>query len=564
MNVLKDDFKDLWEILKYPFFLIGTVIFVLLSFYLRKTGLNPKSLWLDDAWVALAGKVSNFEQLRTIIGSSPIGFALLIKVLHSVIHDPEISVQILPFFSGLILIPFLGIVLKKVTGNVYLALSGSFIISISPPIALYSIRVKQFTFDALMVTFFLLISVCILGQKKSVKEDKKFIYLCLSSLLLGVFSYTSLFFSGILIGVLFLKDLFLVHKKKRKLDYKKIYVFILYLGSLLLMYVFLLKGQTNNNLQNYWKDSFLPYNDGFSRIIKFYIAGIFNFITKAFPVYFGNILEKEIYFFNIGYYLQFLVIIFFMLLGFLYLFKSSNLKVLGISLFLFYLVPIFLSAVHKYPLGAKATRLEIYSYPLTIFLFFTGAHCFYTLIKKTIFEREVALNGKELSKYFTEQMVSCIFLSFLIMMMIILIWNNTKRVYYTSSEQCISEAVSLVERNEGNVIVYPLASMAFGYYTKEAVDFVSDSGYSSGFNIKMNKENYHVLPFIRGFRSDPTMLEESLRNIPYEEYDDIYYIASHYSNESSNYIEDFILNNGDYKKETVISSNSCKVEKFTK
>jgi hypothetical protein len=232
MNVLKDDFKDLWEILKYPFFLIGTVIFVLLSFYLRKTGLNPQSLWLDDAWVALAGKVSNFEQLRTIIGSSPIGFALLIKVLHSVIHDPEISVQILPFFSGLILIPFLGIVLKKVTGNVYLALSGSFIISISPPIALYSIRVKQFTFDALMVTFFLLISVCILGQKKSVKEDKKFIFLCLSSLLLGVFSYTSLFFSGILIGVLFLKDLFLVHKKKRKLDYKKIYVFILYLGSL--------------------------------------------------------------------------------------------------------------------------------------------------------------------------------------------------------------------------------------------------------------------------------------------------------------------------------------------
>ena len=147
-------------------FWLAISLYVLVAYVMRQSGLNPNSLWLDDQWVATLIKTQTWLELFTVHVPIPIGFALILKFFHSIISDPEFSLQIFPFFCGLVQIPLIAILGKQLTGRYSIGLIMAFLLVFSPEISTYSLRVKTYTLDSLII-------IClILGQVNWLKTGK--------------------------------------------------------------------------------------------------------------------------------------------------------------------------------------------------------------------------------------------------------------------------------------------------------------------------------------------------------------------------------------------------------
>lgn len=129
---------------------LGLVLVTAWGAWRRSVDLDPASLWLDDAWVAVLGRAASTGELLAHSGHSPPLFNLLVALFARMQGDPELGPQALPFLAGVALIPCTGLLAWRLTGRPVCALAAALLMAGDPLLILYSARVKQYSTDALL------------------------------------------------------------------------------------------------------------------------------------------------------------------------------------------------------------------------------------------------------------------------------------------------------------------------------------------------------------------------------------------------------------------------------
>ncbi|MXZ71398.1 MAG: hypothetical protein F4Z04_07825 [Acidobacteria bacterium] len=159
----------------------------------RLAGWNPESLWSDDL---VYGAIIRSQDVWSMI-SAPIHVApgpfLIWRGLYALLPDPEWSLQLLPFFSGVVAIPVMALLVWSLTRDTGLAVLAAALTALNPLLAHYTVFVHQYPFDFL-VTALLLIAAALLVRNGDV-DPPRFGWLALGGGLAAFFSVTSVFLS---------------------------------------------------------------------------------------------------------------------------------------------------------------------------------------------------------------------------------------------------------------------------------------------------------------------------------------------------------------------------------
>lgn len=117
---------------------------------LRITGLGPSSLWLDDAWVALSWRADTADELLMVGVTAP-GFVLLERTVFAAVGFSAVAAQAIPFVAGVLGGPVVFLTARRLELSLPASALAAVAVTLSPVHIDYSVRVKQFTIDVLMV-----------------------------------------------------------------------------------------------------------------------------------------------------------------------------------------------------------------------------------------------------------------------------------------------------------------------------------------------------------------------------------------------------------------------------
>lgn len=128
---------------------------VLRALFARWPALNPESLWMDDlVWGAIV-RAPDIGMMLSVPAHAPPGFFLALRASLALFRDPEWSLQLLPFVSGIVAIPVMAVAAWRLTQSAGLAVLAAALMAMNPLAAHYSVYVKPYALD-LLVTALLL------------------------------------------------------------------------------------------------------------------------------------------------------------------------------------------------------------------------------------------------------------------------------------------------------------------------------------------------------------------------------------------------------------------------
>lgn len=126
-----------------------SVALVVAGALIRLPPLGPSSLWLDDAWLALATRAESLGEVATVGVTAP-GFAVALAAVVAVFGFSSAAAQALPFALGVAAPPVLYLLGRRSGFGRGAALAGAALLLAAPLHIVYSGRVKPFTADAVL------------------------------------------------------------------------------------------------------------------------------------------------------------------------------------------------------------------------------------------------------------------------------------------------------------------------------------------------------------------------------------------------------------------------------
>jgi len=116
------------------------------AWYLRRPGLDPSSLWLDDAWPALVHRADTFGDMSLVAVTAP-GFTFGLKAWLAAVGFSELAAQVPALLFGVVTPPAAYLVARRRGFSVAGAVIAGVLLVVSTTHGVYSTRVKQYTFD---------------------------------------------------------------------------------------------------------------------------------------------------------------------------------------------------------------------------------------------------------------------------------------------------------------------------------------------------------------------------------------------------------------------------------
>ena len=165
--------------------------------FARAAGLDPTALGQDDLWVGFLARHTEAGDLFTYHAPVPMGFLALLKATRWLVPDPELSLQIVPFICGLAVIPLSGWVTTRLTKRWELGLLAAVLVSLHPLAGLHSVRVKQFTWDAVVMLGLLGFG---LGRLEPGRPERPWLFAASAMVALAA-SFNSIFAGAVLLHV---------------------------------------------------------------------------------------------------------------------------------------------------------------------------------------------------------------------------------------------------------------------------------------------------------------------------------------------------------------------------
>ncbi len=494
----------------------------------RWPALNPASLWLDDLYIAVFGKMNLWRDWHLWLNMHvPLAFMLGTFLSYRILPDHELSAQLLPFACALAQIFLFARLARIWTGRRLFALLAGALLSVCTVIVIYSVRVKQYTLDSLITILLLLLFTAYL---KAPRRERSLWPAALASALALLASFISAVISGIFLHLLLarrlVKDRF--NLKGRLGDLAGVLAFDV---SGALYYWFVLRGVRNPGLMWLWDRAadyaFLPVHAGFPVFFQALArAASESVLAAAFPSALVTGATAVPGLQAAGLYLVAAVVLFFLILGLRRLWQQGQKLLVAISL-IFYCSMLAMSALALYPLF---DRTNIYSFPVTLLLVVLG-------VQSLAGERPLTRAGRA---------------AWVLVLLAATFFFSSERLggepgVYFYEEQMSADYVRRIERayRPGDaVVVYPMANVAFAYYTRWPVSFRRDARRDWGYEVEVKKENVNILPYIltagRDVRDDPGLLEDDLKGILNRTYPHVYYFSVHYHDKADDYIQETI------------------------
>lgn len=134
---------------------------LVLAAAVRLPAFAPPSLWRDDAWQVLAGRASSLTDLSTYGLTSP-GFAAMLALVLRLPGRVEPLGQVVPLVFGCLAPPVLHLAARRLGASVWGAAAAGSLLAVSSAAAVYSTRIKPYTFDALLELGVLLLAGLVL------------------------------------------------------------------------------------------------------------------------------------------------------------------------------------------------------------------------------------------------------------------------------------------------------------------------------------------------------------------------------------------------------------------
>jgi 4-amino-4-deoxy-L-arabinose transferase-like glycosyltransferase len=434
---------------------------------LRAGEVGQSSLWLDDAWVALAHKADGLHEFL-LAGLTAPGFAALFKAWSAVVGFSTTKAQVLPFLLGTVTAPALyAVLVRRGLGRVAAA-AGAFLLAVSTLHVAYSARVKQYTLDALVVVAFLAAAWWVLERRD---DRRRWWVLAGVSVAAAVLSSAAIVFvvSGIVIAIL---ALWRAHGRGAvRVALVPCAVVAAFLAG---WWVLVLRPATNPELQDFFAGRYVTVDEGPVTAVREAGQAIRRVVEEAiaFPV-------------GIALSLAFAAAV-------VVLWRRPALGCL-------LLVPIgaalVLAALQTVPLGTG--RTDIYLYPALAML--------------------VAVALDEVGRLFLPAAVA-------VVLALGLLWAVSRESPRGYPHEDIAPLVRQLEAQAlpgDAILIYPHSNFAYGVYTTYPIELVESRNYATGFQVRVERANVFLPdPHWR----DPAMYRLTIERIAQ---DTVWFVATH-------------------------------------
>lgn len=413
------------------------ILFVLGAFFRVRHFLTARSLWLDEAMLALDVLELSFWELTKqplpYHQGAPIGFLFVTKLATLLWGDSEYVFRLYSFAAGLIALVLIGTLAKAYLGrigalfSVGLFASGYYFIY-------YAAENKQYGGDiaVVLILFFLLMRLLESGF-----STRKALFFAVVNNLILWFSHPAVFTVaavGVVLAVHYLRE------GDQRGFYFALGSLVSYGVNALLVYCFHLHPISSSDvLLSFWEVAFMPFPPSLA-----WAQGNWVSVLK-------NPLGIEQYY---------LLYFFFFLSGIVFLWQKKWQFALVLSLILFFVFSA--GALQQYPL---AERMMLFAAPVYILLFGAGLEGIYQIVRKG-WERYASSRNMGGSKTFT----TCLSIGF-VLLAVFLAYPSFERAIERFRDPYYREHIrpSLTYlrdhlREDDLIYVYRFAEPAFRFY----------------------------------------------------------------------------------------------------
>ena len=229
-------------------------VLVLATLVARAGGLDPPSLWLDDAWVGFIVRHASLADLFTYSEVAPMGFCALLKPFALLAGDPELGLQLLPLLADLAAIGAIAWLVTGVTGRPALGLLAAVCLAVNPWHVTYAVRVKQYTLDSLVVIGLLAAGLGRLDDARPARLAR----MSAGSFVAAVLSFVSVFVALPLVHLPLLPAISRRLRGHRESLAGSMIVVAVFDAALAAFYFLRLRRQSRPFLDEYWIKGFAP------------------------------------------------------------------------------------------------------------------------------------------------------------------------------------------------------------------------------------------------------------------------------------------------------------------
>lgn len=342
----------------YTLWLLISVILILGVFFRTAQFATDRSLWLDEAMLALNIVDKSYVELTGPLDrnqGAPIGFLFIEKSFVKLFGNKDYILRIMPFLSGIAALFLMCFLSRHILGlrGTPLALG---LFAVSTPLIYYASEVKQYSSDVALCLLLLLVSVKCLDEKAN---KKLFILLTIIGSVALMMSHSSIF---IMTGVAACLGLDALSRRDKRRCLWLISVFSVWAGVFVALYFLSFRSlAANTALTGYWSSGFMPlppWDD-----LAWFMNSFLRMLTN--PVGLSTNLNTK-------------------LLATALLFSGCvSLVFRNWKIALLLLVPfvslLLLSGFEKYPFKG---RLILFLIPLVLILIGEGGECLYRFVKR--------------------------------------------------------------------------------------------------------------------------------------------------------------------------------------
>lgn len=230
------------------------------SFVARRSALNPSSIWLDDAWLALGARLP-WSDIPDV-GLTALGFAALVKISGSLFGPSSLAFQALPFLLGVSMAPATFLVLRRY-GHGLLGAATSMLVVWAPVHVTYSSRVKQYTLEGVAGLLLLYLAIGLLDEL----DNRRCWALISGASIAAIVLSTSMIVIVVswcgAVGIAVLLD----NRRRQLLGLAGPWIAVL--GVFTLAYwAILIRPGISQQVQDFWNDQYLPTDDGLNRFLQ--------------------------------------------------------------------------------------------------------------------------------------------------------------------------------------------------------------------------------------------------------------------------------------------------------
>lgn len=325
--------------------------------FARLPGLNPDSLWYDDlVYAAIMRTEDLWSMMKAPLHVGP-GLLVIWRGLYTVFPDPEWSLQLLPFASGIAAIPVMALAVRAITGEDGLAVLAAGLTALNQMLAHYTVFVHQYAIEFLVTALFLL-AAARLSPRLTAADPRRFGRVAVCGGLATFFSVSSVFISFPIVNLgaaYAIRDRWRDRGRAARMfgiaAAYNVAVFVAYL---------LLRNRSNPSARDLFSDGFMPLDS---------VAAVLGFLAEN-----GRyLLETSLPGWGTGWNLNPGTVSWplpFLFIGLAWLLAQRSTRFLGLVVLCFYAERVVASALWIYPLGTG--RTDVFAFPIGICLFAAG------------------------------------------------------------------------------------------------------------------------------------------------------------------------------------------------